>query len=1568
MAPPTLSTSSTTLSSGSTNEKGSDVSDQKEIDAIWKEVHSKVVELAGGDPKKVQTTLDINAVLLYIDNVQNSNKKKSEKFGAFKHVVGRTLQCINTVGGIVAEGASTVFAPAGMCYNALTFVIQAWQGYEGIFENLAELLEKCTEFLERLESYQGRMDARLTRVAVQNLRLFVEICDRTIRLRKKHNKFLAFTKQLFLNDNGICDLLSMMDKLNTKESLLVNAQTYKLVSDSAGDIKLMLDGQKEQKKEQDAKKWRTTIAKALGFPPTSLDNDGEPVLSWQRAYDARKNTLVEETGKWIIDHEDFVEWSRSSIPPKPVLVLGGRNGSGKTSMMANTLRYLRKMNRAGPTSRAVTAYFFMEGEKRKSDDDNPSSLLEVVSRTLLWQISTAYEAMTKSVFQILERSSDFDGLVDLWQQLFINNKERMNPDTTFFLFIDGVEKEFLPLLQRLTSVSDNKKIRIFLTARPQMISEWLDEADAIKFSTIPISDHNADDIDKYITYRMDNMPILKDPSRPGIAEWRSKILETLRYKCAGDYFKLNTSLNALTKVDLVDDIYEVLAEADKTRADQIDVEIRRLNNTRTIKEIQEINEIIQWIESGRRFFPVDMMEALLSVKHRRSSVMQYRAPTLPLTRRKTGNEDVETTSQEAEAEPITMTISLLPFPQKLAEKYPIFGITDSGLVDWRSSEIKDRLPSKGVERDAGRQVTTSGPQIIQESEISIVRHFLNNVCPPDLYSRLEFEQFFDTKLGARQKEYISLDPDNADIKIALTCLIILTEEELRNNKGLHRYAMYWLLDHLQEVDLSAADRELKGEVGPLLVKLFTEECGVDSMFWPYDLNVSLSNWDWDEYIDLREARSEWLYSMSGVQEVSRWLRDSSVTKYITTEPGISLVEAVKSPSTNLHEALLSFAAKHMATHLFRRIEFTPRHFWCACWFIRGYLSRLNPKKSSQMPSDPPPYKDVNSAAFQEFEGREFHLETLQKIETWAASILEKTDNTPEQESSWEIHGALITFQLCHTETDATKIYQARAQKAVDLNPKNWHACHFLSKQPNTSVDEAVRLLSQAKKDIDELRSHNEAWIRDHANSSLLARITLDLGDRLWDIGTDRQLAAQRHRESLQYDYVHFKDYTKVLKRYQASGAWAELIAFVETLNSTSETWAAFFDELVNQFVVAIVNSDEDVNILAQAADETKRWDVIEAFFTMAIDMGIQQEAHDLLFLLRDGFAKTLDSAADGAQQDKVINIQEAALDDIKLHRSDSLSRHAIDEMTNTLARTYLEKAFQPNLSAEKVDSYGTLIAKLLPEPDENGPDIWTNIMAVCCLIRYHHKRQSESKLARDWIERIVRESIELLSDGDEENDDSAYWLLAWLLTTIGDAKNTRIAWTLRNIAQRDAVAKWEDFVAKSAGGEHNTASPEPTNANGSAAKPLERKRSHNGSVTPPLKPGTPPHLDRDSASVHDGPLQPVAFVSCDGCYRQWTVMGEPLYTCADCLGATQFDAECHALLLRDEMQKKGVRCRKDHAFIELPKWDAREYEGMPKNCVPLPDGTGGGKRWITLEEWKRELRGLYLKGDAEVGV
>ncbi|KAI1189668.1 hypothetical protein F5B17DRAFT_390131 [Nemania serpens] len=1589
MAPPNLPPSTNNMNTSPEPNK-LDLADQKEIEAIWKEVHAKVLELAGGDPRKVQGSLSIDDVLNYIDDVQKADEEKEEEYSAFKSTVELTLRCIGTVGGIVTDGVANVFAPAGMCYGAFTFAIQAWQGYEGTFENLGELLNKCVEFFERLQSYQGRMDAKLTRLASQNMRLFVAICDRIIQLRAKHNKLIRFTKQLFLNDDGVQDLLGMMEKLNSKEALLVGAQTYRIVSDSAGDIKLILEAQKESKREDETRKWRRSIAKVLGFPGTALDNDGEPVPTWQRAFDARLNLLVDGTGTWWETDETFSHWATARYPAESILVLAGTGGTGKTSMMANTIKSIRRLGSKAPSSRVVAAYYFADGDKRKQDDEEESGCLERVSRTLLWQLATSYEAMTKSVASMVERATSFDGALNLWDQLFFKNKELQNLNTTFYLFIDTLEPELIPLLQRYYKLPNRANVRVFLTGRPEVVSGYLSQADGVSFAEVLITKRNSQDVEKYIVSQMDNMPMLRGQSRQGIAEWRQVILDELRDKCAGDYFKLYTSLTALAKVDLIEDIREILADAGKPRTDQIKAEINRLNNTRTVKEIREINEIILWVENGRRYFSVELMDALLSVKHRRPSLTLRSDQQTPLLQRQISSALKK--SGEAEEPAVLTTISLLPIAQKLREKYPIFSVTDSGVVDWSNPEIRTQIPKRenrqGVAFDSEAPTRSQG---VQESEINIIRHFLSQVCPQELYQRFEFENFFNEKLGARLKEYIHFDPDNAEIRIVLTCLVILTDEDLRDQEALRQYAMYWLLGHLQAVDLSAADRKLKEQAGALLVRLFTKDCGIDSLFWSFEANVSAKTWEQGEASYLREARNEWVYSTAGVREVHRWLSDLSVTRYLTDGVGQSFVAGIKVSGANLHKAILSHAARRMATHLFIEIEFLKRHFQTAACFLRGFLGRLEGK---DMPDDPAAYREVAWEDYTKWEGGTFSLSELEEIENWAFKELADSKSTPARESLWEIHGALQAFQLCKNEEEKKEVSQKRAKRALELNPQNWHACHFVSGRPTTSKEEGVELLKRAKGAVDNIRAKDETWMSSSANTSLLARITLDLGNKLWELG-DFPAAARTHRESLGYEYVRFSAYAKVLSRYQEHEQWGELIAFIETLNEKRDVWDAYFDELVNDFIINLV--DEDSDILALAADATNRWDVIERFFAIAIEIGSEHQAYDLLFLLREGFARTLE-LTDGPVDDKaVVGIRIAALESIQAHPSDTLPQSRIYAMTDSLAQIYLDEAFYPSVSAEKVESLESSISTLLPDVSD-GEDAWGNIMTICCIIRYYHKRGIKSGPAKLWTERIVRAGLELLSDSDEENDTYAYWLLGRLFVSIEDDENHMITWAMRNAFQVQDLARWDKWIsspvpslAKSKVVRQDSTASRPnegvsrTNSNTSLlAKEQEKSafaksagkdtgklvRTATASSAPSVMQkygevqpkASPARVATDIVEddPDDAPAKPTWFVGCDGCYGQWTVMDEPLFNCADCVGNIQLDRQCYDLLKDDQLDMKGLKCRKEHKFLEIPAWDGERFKDMPRGCLPLPAQLNQGKRWIPLEEWKERLRQLYL--------
>jgi hypothetical protein len=192
----------------------------------------------------------------------------------------------------------------------------------------------------------------------------------------------------------------------------------------------------------------------------------------------------------------------------------------------------------------------------------------------------------------------------------------------------------------------------------------------------------------------------------------------------------------------------------------------------------------------------------------------------------------------------------------------------------------------------------------------------------------------------RTNNYIYQDPDNNEIRIATTCLKVLTGPRNAKSKKLHPYAGEFLLSHLQKTDLSFADRDLKGEVGRLLFKLFHEEFAIDSFFWA--VNHEEMDYDaWSQNVLPRgeKVRSSWLYGDEGPTELVRWFKDTAVMRGIRDYCGTQWATELTQSGAKVQELLLCHAAKRMALHLLRE-AFWAEEVYTAFDFLRGYLEQV----------------------------------------------------------------------------------------------------------------------------------------------------------------------------------------------------------------------------------------------------------------------------------------------------------------------------------------------------------------------------------------------------------------------------------------------------------------------------------------------------------------------------------------------------------------------------------------------------------------------------------------------------
>ncbi|KAI9375495.1 hypothetical protein BJX61DRAFT_539779 [Aspergillus egyptiacus] len=928
--------------------RGADSTINEELSTIWAQVQERVLELAGGDKKQIQP-LGVKGVLAQLDDAQNRAAERSTRREGIRSAFDRTLNVIQTVGGVAAGGAAMVFGPSELCFNAVSFVIQAWQGYQAIFEELAKLLSQCGDYLERLEYHmRAGMDANLSRVSAQHLLLFVEICARTIRLRSKRTKLLAFTKIFLMQEDMVADLLDQMQRLVDKENRLVGAQTLALAAAAAGASQATLSITQELVDtlagEKDMDAMNRLLLQALAFDAAKMNEQTqEPEASWAAIHRSYTRSRMEGTGEWVFEEPQFKAWYAGTASA-PILAIEGKEGSGKSYLASTIISWLKKQRTSdGSGKRKSTAFYFV-GSSR--EELKKATNLESVAKSLVWQFTQAERRYLKSAASICERVGEVDPR-EISKHLLFQNEDLGHMDVTFYIVIDGlgdvVGEGMMRFLQRASKPLPGRDTRVLVTGDPRCFDQ-LAQDEKIVFDRLAMEQRNTGDIQQYISRRMDEMPALKDSGRrKGVTALRERIQKRLAEQAKGDYLTINTALDTIGQCEYVADIEKALDTAGRERSEQIHEELGQLNEQLAEAEIAEVNEIVRWIVYGaERLTPAQMGAAL----------------------------DLHA------GQP-----SLLPLEDKFKSKYKLFEVDRNGRIDFRSKDIEELIPKgnhghRHQEQDYGTQ--NHG---ITAGESAMVQHFLRTVCPPAVYERLNLDDFLEKKQKRRTKGTIHCDSQHTgQARMALICLRILAGSSRSQSGLLLPYARSHLVQHLAAVDLALADLSVKASVGSALVTLFTNNVALDAL---------LVN---DEFVTDPTARwrirRSWVEDEENARQVVRWLADSAAIAHVTDEDSRSWLAKVVSGEVHL----LSQAAKRMAQCLLQEPHFKPltRDLFL---FILAFLNKANGQDQVVGLN----YKSS--------------LEEIDQVESWCQIILGQ--DAKENSSLWHVQLGIVLRYFKH---------------------------------------------------------------------------------------------------------------------------------------------------------------------------------------------------------------------------------------------------------------------------------------------------------------------------------------------------------------------------------------------------------------------------------------------------------------------------------------------------------------------------------------------------------------------------
>jgi hypothetical protein len=763
-----------------------------------------------------------------------------------------------------------------------------------MFEKLDQLLSTCNYFIGRVHIYDlhssGEKITELQYIDAKLLRTTVKIFRFSISIHSKLGVLKKLTSQGFLGDSDIDPLIGDMRSLVEEENNVLTALSFR----SVGNIRQILA---QQQKAADANGWRIAIAKALGF------GEDEPKQVWENRRKEITDSLILGTGKWIESVEQFGNWvalddvtaskDKDAKPACPVLVIEGAEKTGKTYLMANIARHL---DRIRPTH-SIAYYFHEGGADQQMDRDR---ILSRVSRCLLWQCATSSGLLIKSMGEKCQMMGYNPNVYDIWEQLFLQNDEIKKVKRPFYILIDGLGdsmlKDVVSLLEQLAD-SGRQTFRILVSTRSSTVHEHMKKESFACLRLREGKQHNNDpDIQMYIKHKLKTMAAFDGTNHPKAAEYREKIITKISKNTEGDFAWMTIILDKLRSKHHLADIDSILADIQKPREKQVKHEIERLNKELTSEEIKEINEVILWLLTSQVTPTLDDMNAVLSLGPH--------------------------------------TDSLMPLRRRLN---PLLDANESGRIQFRLSEIRNQIPKKRslIEGQDSSEIADS----LQKAEVETVHRFLKYVSPrKEDYEKKELERLI---WGESLKPEICYDEQNAHIKVALTYLEVLTGKINERNNRLCSSAGKYLLHHLKKTELEEVDEKLKARVGPLLVKLFTDDDCIDTLFWTKAEHMSHATWEESEGIWLKENRERWLYTDDGVIELERWFSEPAVVGNIVGS-GKSMVASFlnKENDSRRHEILLRVAAERLATHLFLESVYTRREQVTAVYFLNGFVTRV----------------------------------------------------------------------------------------------------------------------------------------------------------------------------------------------------------------------------------------------------------------------------------------------------------------------------------------------------------------------------------------------------------------------------------------------------------------------------------------------------------------------------------------------------------------------------------------------------------------------------------------------------
>ncbi|KAH8696577.1 hypothetical protein BGW36DRAFT_381275 [Talaromyces proteolyticus] len=892
----------------------------KSVKEIWEKTILRFQERTGfaldstpKSPDDLRKTLNV----YYDQQTDDEQAIKAKEMGL------KIVSCIQILGDFAAQGASGVFAPASLCFKALSCLLDIPKKIHKFHGEInlifAEIGPAIAQFriYQRMDENTG-VDESLRACIYEVMVSFIDICANWINVHKegkwkslKHNTIKILLddgsvqteidnfKQLTKRQLDIQATLTLEAAIDTKEYVnYIKTTTVEIETSTKAiktDVSSLVEADQKRGLDETRKQHLTSIRTKLGISDEQLAN----------VNDLRDNmwkNSIENGGKWLNDLDQYSQWVERNTAENLLLVTGDP-GTGKSYLVSAIARDIKSqdLTSTSKAERSLIGYYSFS-LAAKENNRRPETAVKIICT----QLAEQEFVYAKNVAAICgEKEDKFFRDADclrLWTTLGIDSPVK---NTTHYIILDSVssldaaelEQLMLALQYKpLLSAEDNdNRVRILASGEPK--SFLPDSADVKPVPTIDITQYNSDDIRIFIGNELRKADLFQgeDEDSKRLSE---TVQERLLTRSNSSYLTVRQDLEKVKEISssggTEEELNQVLLESSADVKELVRSDIETLETVLKPREIEEINQLLIWVVAGYAWLNIEHLTAALFLHFN--------------------------------------TVSLQPLIQKITGKYSkIFTLiySDDCLA------LKDYVEEHVVTKRKKPRESVDDPKInatitISNANMKSVQRFLW-----DLNNHI-FSQEFSFQSGSELNESfhgkIQLNRVDAHLAIIKQAFGFLRDPSVdHRGKSIGLYLMAYIPKHLRFLyNVSGFDKLQEGD------KQYIGTC-VNEMFSVGDWIEN--NWEYRSW-------ATWYQERESIAICWKWLDDEEAISRLGPRDKRWLDDIKKEEDRN--QALLTPIMTTVARHWLQRDDWDVLD---ACKWIRGFLEMSEAESSSESGSE-----------------------------------------------------------------------------------------------------------------------------------------------------------------------------------------------------------------------------------------------------------------------------------------------------------------------------------------------------------------------------------------------------------------------------------------------------------------------------------------------------------------------------------------------------------------------------------------------------------------------------------------